>query len=132
MERFNGDHPGSCTEPLISHVLSERLSRNPRGARKKRLCSASLSRTEARSQPIISAFQRCRQERIEDHNALKNGLEIYNKYAEKQINEAFGDHHYWSVFENEHTPAGLTCGKLTGISVLFKSCAKLKSIDSCA
>ena len=29
VERLNGSHPGSCTEPIISHVLSERLSRNP-------------------------------------------------------------------------------------------------------
>lgn len=29
VERMNGSHCGSCTEPLISHTLSERLSRNP-------------------------------------------------------------------------------------------------------
>ena len=29
VERLNGGHFGSCTEPLISHILSERLSRNP-------------------------------------------------------------------------------------------------------
>ena len=63
-------------------------------------------------------------------HARKNGLEIYNKYAEKQIAEAFGGYHDWSVFENEH--AGLTCGKLTGTAVLLKACAKLRPLDSCA
>ena len=29
VERLNGGYFGSCTEPLISHILSERLSRNP-------------------------------------------------------------------------------------------------------
>ena len=29
VERMNCTHCGSCTEPLISHTLSERLSRNP-------------------------------------------------------------------------------------------------------
>ena len=29
--RYQGDLPGSCTEGLVSHVLSERFSRNPMG-----------------------------------------------------------------------------------------------------
>ena len=73
---------------------------------------------------------RSRKERANDHNALRNGLEIYNKYAEAQIKEAFGGYHYWSVFENED--AGLTCGKLTGTTVLLKACTKLRPLDSCA
>ena len=73
---------------------------------------------------------RSRKERAKDHNALRNGLEIYNKYAEKQIAEAFGGHHDWSVFENEH--AGLTYGKLTGTAVLLKACVKLRPLDPCA
>ena len=75
---------------------------------------------------------RSRKERAKDHNALRNGLEIYNKYAEKQIAEAFGGYHDWSVFENEHAPAGLTCGKHTGTAVLLKACAKLRPLDPCA
>ena len=63
---------------------------------------------------------------------LQQPLELYNKYAEEQIKEAFGGYHDWSVFENEHTPTGLTCGKLTGTTVLFKACAELQPIDSCA
>ena len=73
---------------------------------------------------------RSRKERAKDHNALRNGLEIYNKYAEKQIAEAFGGYHDWSVFENED--AGLTHGKLTGTAVLLKACAKLRPLDPCA
>ena len=69
---------------------------------------------------------------VNERNAHRNGLEMYNKYAEKQIAEAFGGHHDWSVFENEHAPAGLTCGKLTGTAVLFKACTKLLPIDSFA
>ena len=36
------------------------------------------------------------------------------------------------VFANEHTLAGLTCGKLTGLTVLLKACAELQPIDPCA
>ena len=45
---------------------------------------------------------------------------------------AFGGRHDWSVFENEHAPAGLTYGKLTGTTVLLKACAELKTLDPCA
>lgn len=57
---------------------------------------------------------------------------LYNKYAQKQVTEAFGDYHSWSVFKNEHTPTGLNCGKLTGTTVLRKACVKLLPLDSCA
>ena len=69
---------------------------------------------------------------VNERNALRNGLELYNKYSEKQIAEAFGGYHDWSVFENEHTRAGLTCGKATGTAVLLKACAKLRQLDPCA
>ncbi|MDY3309122.1 MAG: hypothetical protein SOW71_07305, partial [Eubacteriales bacterium] len=67
-----------------------------------------------------------------DHNARKNGLELYNKYAEAQIKDALGGHHAWSVFAHEPPPAGLTCGKLTGTTVLLKACTELQPIDPCA
>lgn len=75
---------------------------------------------------------RTKTERTKDHNALKNGLEIYNKYAEKQIKEAFGGHHDWSVFEDEHTPAHFTYGKLTGTTMLLKAFSKMQPLDTSA
>ena len=36
VERLNGQYCGSCTEPLVSHILSERLSRNPLAWSKER------------------------------------------------------------------------------------------------
>ena len=136
VERLNGRHPGSCTEPLISHVLSERLSRNPLAWSREGLGKMAMLRIFTENGGRVTAehirVSRSREERAKDHNALKDGLEIYNKYAEKQINEAFGGHHDWSVFENEHAPAGLTCGKLTGTTVLLKACAELKPLDPCA
>ena len=74
---------------------------------------------------------RSRRERAKDHNARKKGLELYNKYAEEQIKEAFGGYHVCSVFGNAHAPAGLTCGKLTGTTVLLKACAELWYLDYC-
>ena len=136
VERLNGSHPGSCTEPLISHVLSERLSRNPLAWSREGLGKMAMLRVFTENGGKVTAehirVSRSKKERAKDHNALKNGLEIYSKYAEKQIDEAFGGYHDWSVFENEHTPAGLTCGKLTGTTVLLKACAELQPLNSCA
>lgn len=136
VERLNGDHPGSCTEPLISHVLSERLSRNPLAWSREGLEQMVMLRIFTANGGKVTAehirVSRSKKERLKDHNARRNGLEIYNKYAEDQIKEAFGGHHDWSVFENELTPAGLTCGKLTGTTVLLKAFAELKPLVPCA
>ena len=136
VERLNGGHPGSCTEPLISHVLSERLSRNPLAWSRDGLEQMTMLRVFTENRGKVTAdhirVSRSRKERAKDHNARKNRLEIYNKYAEAQIKEAFGGYHDWIVFENERTPAGLTCGKLTGTTVLLKACAELQPLDSCA
>ena len=134
VERLTGDHPGSCTEPLVSHLLSERLSRNPLAWTREGLGKMAMLRifTEngGKVTPDHIRVSRSRKERTKDHNALKNGLEIYSKYAEKQINEAFGGYHDWSVFENEHAPAGLSYGKLTGTTAILKAYAKLMPLDS--
>ena len=134
VERLNGGHCGSCTEPLISHILSERLSRNPLAWSREGLGKMAMLRIFTENGGKVTAehirVSRSRKERAKDHNALRNGLEIYNKYAEKQIAEAFGGYHDWSVFENEH--AGLSYGKHTGTTVLLKACAKLRPLDSCA
>ena len=136
VERLNGGHPGSCTEPLISHVLSERLSRNPLAWSREGLEQMTMLRVFTENGGKVTAdhirVSRSRKERAKDHNARKNGLELYNKYAEAQIKEALGGHHDWSVFANGHTLAGLTCGKLTGTTVLLKACAELQPIDPCA
>ena len=136
VERINGSHPGSCTEPLISHVLSERLSRDPLAWSREGLGKMAMLRIFTENGGKVTAdhirVSRSKAERVKDHNALKDGLEIYNKYAERQISEAFGGHHDWSVFENEHTPAGLTYGKLTGTTALLKAFAELRPLDPCA
>ena len=63
-----------------------------------------------------------------DFNDLKNGLEIYNKYAEKQVKCVFGGKHDWSIFEGDDTPAAFSYGKLTGTTILLRTCAKLRAV----
>ena len=73
-------------------------------------------------------ISRDKSDRRKDFDALKNGLEIYNKYAEEQVRSVFGGKHDWSIFEGDNTPAAFTYGKLTGTTILLKACARLRAV----
>ena len=132
VERMNGTHCGSCTEPLISHTLSERLSRNPLAWSKEGLGKMAMLRIFEENGGKVTAehirISRNKSDRKKDFNALKNGLEIYNKYAEKQVKSVFGGKHDWSIFEGDNTPAAFSYGKLTGNTILLRACAKLRAV----
>ena len=76
---------------------------------------------------------RSKTKRTKDHNTLKNGLEIYSRYAEKQANEALGECHDWSTFENV-CQGSIMSGKLTGTTFILKATLKcsrsIPSLDS--
>jgi hypothetical protein len=132
VERMKGTYCGSCTEPLISHTLSERLSRNPLAWSKEGLGKMAMLRIFKENGGKVTAehirISRNKSDRKKDFNALKNGLEIYNKYAEKQVKSVYGGKHDWSIFEGDNTPAAFSYGKLTGTTILLKACAKLKAV----
>lgn len=135
VERMSGEHIGSCTEGLVSHLLSERLSRNPLAWSKEGLGKMAMLRIFTQNGGKVTAehirVSRSKTERTKDHNALKNGLEIYGKYAEKQANEALGECHDWSIFENV-CQGSIMSGKLTGTSFILKAIAKMRPIGSVA
>ena len=132
VERMNSTHCGSCTEPLISHTLSERLSRNPLAWSKEGLGKMAMLRVfEENGGRVTTEYiriSRKKSDRKNDFNALKNGLEIYNKYAEEQVRSVFGGKHDWSIFEGDKTPAAFTFGKITGTTILLKACARLRAV----
>ena len=61
---------------------------------------------------------RIKAHRTKDFNELKNGFELYNIYAKKQIKTVLENKHDWSIFENNDAFDGITNGKSTGTSVL--------------
>ena len=128
VERVNGVHCGSCTEPLVSHILSERLSRNPLAWSKEGLEKMAMLRVFKENGGKVTAdhirISRSKTDRTKDHYALQNGFAIYNKYAEKQIKAAFGGKHDWSIFEKEITSSG----KVTGTSVVLKAYSHINSL----
>ena len=131
VERTNGEHCGSCTEPLVSHVLSERLSRNPLAWSKEGLGKMAMLRIFEENGGKVTAehirISRSKEDRTKDHYALKNGLAIYNEYAEEQIKATFGGKHDWSVFEKEFVSSGFSSGKVTGTSVILNAYSRLRS-----
>ena len=132
VERMISTHCGSCTEPLISHTLSERLSRNPLAWSQEGLGKMAMLRVFEENGGKVTAehirISRDKSERRKDFNALKNGLEIYNKYAEEQVRSVFGGKHDWSIFKSNSTPTAFTYGKLTGTTILLKACARLRAV----
>lgn len=85
------DIPGSCTEGQVSHVLSERFSRNPMGWSKTGLGKLSKLRV-----------YRCNGGRLtaEDLKELPE-KESYSKYADRFINENIRDAYDWTIFDSE-------------------------------
>ncbi|MBR3297634.1 MAG: UPF0236 family protein [Clostridia bacterium] len=78
VERMSGEHIGSCTECLVSHLLSERLSRNPPAWSKEGLGKMAMLRIFTQNGGKVTAehirVSRSKKERTKDHNALRTGL----------------------------------------------------------
>ena len=133
-ERYSGRHCGSCTEPLVGHILSERLSRNPLAWSPEGAAKMAMLRVYVKNGNKVKAehirVSRSRADRKRDFEARREGLEKYNRYAEKQINEFFSNKFDWSIFDSPSKLAGLTDGKLTGTAVLLNTYSHFSSIGS--
>lgn len=86
---------GSCTEGLISHVLSERFSRDPLGWGKEGLGKLTVLRAFVKNGGKIDA------EAFREQTATN--IE-YKEYADKFIAEVMEGAKDWSVFEKQEAP----------------------------
>jgi hypothetical protein len=131
VERASGHHCGSCTEPLISHVLSERMSRTPLAWSREGLAKMAMLRVYTQNGGTVTAdhirVSRSKEERRKDYRSLKNGFSVYNKYAEKQAQTIFNTPHDWSIFEREHILPGLTDGRSVGTTTILNAYSHLCS-----
>ena len=86
--------PGSCTEGQVSHVLSERFSRNPMGWSREALGRLSRIRVYRINGGTITAqmFEK------------QTDSESYADYADRLIEEAVTGKLDWSIFEHSRTP----------------------------
>ena len=121
VKREQGDLCGSCTEPLVSHILSDRLSRNPLAWSADGLRQMTMLRTYTKNGGVVTSndvrVSRSRPERAGDRKALsETGYARYSGYADKQVDSFLHKKRDWSCLES--TPP--TFGKVNGRYLLLK------------
>ena len=88
VRRYQGNLPGSCTEGLVSHVLSKRFSRNPMGWSREVLGKLSKVR-------VFKMNGGCRNEILK--TTPQNTR--FAKYYEEYLSGAIAEKLDWSIFE---------------------------------
>lgn len=120
VNRFNHITVGSCTEALISHVLSERLSRNPMAWSEDGASAMAMLRTFTKN------GLRVRKQHFKRSNEEKTYSDL-SKYADKIIDECVNAKIDLSLLEREKS---YNSGKITPISIVMKSLGSIKKTGS--
>ena len=123
--RMSKETCGSCTEPLVSHVLSDRLSRDPIAWSKDGLNRMTMLVAYSKNGGRISSENvRIRLNRASRSNFIEDGYAIYCDYAMKQADDVLKVKHDWSIFEHECFDPG----KVDATYLLRKSVGSIQSI----
>ena len=116
---------GSCTEPQVSHVLSDRLSRNPIAWSKEGLNRMTMLVVYTKNGGKVCAKDvRIRVNKQARASFHEDGYAKYSDYAKKQSDEMLNVKHDWSLFEHECD----ALGKVDGIYLLRKSVGAMKPL----
>ena len=116
---------GSCTEPQVSHVLSDRLSRNPIAWSKEGLNRMTMLVVYTKNGGKVCAKDvRIRVNKQAKASFHEDGYAKYSDYAKKQSDEMLNVKHDWSLFEHECD----ALGKVDGIYLLRKSVGAMKPL----
>ena len=123
--RAKNEYCGSCTEPLVSHVLSHRLSRYPISWSKKGLQKMVMLRT------LTCNGEQLKPENIHAHTATDNhfredGYKLYSQYAQKQADEVLNYKFDWSIFDHP----SLNRGKSDPANILLRALGHLYPLGS--
>ena len=116
---------GSCTEPQVSHVLSDRLSRNPIAWSKDGLNRMTMLVVYTKNGGKVCAEDvRIRVNKQAKASFHEDGYARYCNYAKKQSDEMLNVKHDWSLFEHECD----ALGKVDGVYLLRKSVGAMKPL----
>lgn len=116
---------GSCTEPQVSHILSERLSRSPIAWSKDGLNRMTMLVVYTKNGGKVCAQDvRIRVNEQAKAGFHEDGYARYSDYAKKQSDEMLNVKHDWSLFEHECD----ALGKVDGIYLLRKSVGTMKTL----
>ena len=123
--RMRKETCGSCTEPQVSHVLSDRLSRNPIVWSKEGLNRMTMLVVYAKNGGKVCAQDvRIRVNEQAKAGFHEDGYARYSDYAKKQSDEMLNVKHDWSLFERECD----ALGKVDGVYLLRKSVGAMKPL----
>ena len=123
--RMSKETCGSCTEPQVSHVLSDRLSRNPIAWSKDGLNRMTMLVVYTKNGGKVSAKDvRIRVNKQAKAGFHEDGYARYCDYAKKQSDEMLNAKHDWSLFERECD----ALGKVDGVYLLRKSVGAMKPL----
>ena len=116
---------GSCTEPLVSHVLSDRLSRNPIAWSKDGLNRMTMLVVYTKNGGKVCAEDiRIRVSKQVKAAFYEDGYARYSDYAKTQSDAMLNVKHDWSLFERECD----ALGKVDGVYLLRKSVGAMKPL----
>ena len=123
--RMRKETCGSCTEPQVSHVLSDRLSRNPIAWSKDGLNRMTMLLVYTKNGGGVCAEDvRIRVDQQVKAGFHEDGYARYSDYAKKQSDEMLNLKHDWSLFEHECNARG----KVDGVYLLRKSVGAFKPL----
>ena len=116
---------GSCTEALVSHVFSERFSRNPMGWSKNGLAKMSMIRVFVKNGGVVTACDIGKDKRDPEERLLVQGrIGKYEELVRRQQEKVFEGVKNWRWFEPERSG----CIRPSGTKVALVALGKVRKI----
>ena len=116
---------GSCTEAMVSHVLSERFSRNPMGWSKKGLSKMAMIRIYVLNGGVVIPTDTISWKHSDRRDRVAEKIEKYDNIVKLQHEDIFKDAKSWRWFETDSKISG----KTTGTKVVLDALGKLRDVS---
>ena len=125
--RYDSGICGSCTESLVSHVLSERLSRTPLAWSERGLAQMTMLVVYNKNGQAVSAsdirVSLNRDEQSREASLRRNGWDKYNNYMDRQLDFTLSAD-WATAFQKE----AVSFGKVDASFIIRKSFGVLRSV----
>ncbi len=125
--RYDSGICGSCTESLVSHVLSERLSRTPLAWSERGLAQMTMLVVYNKNGQAVSAsdirVSLNRDEQGREVSLRRNGWDKYNNYMDRQLDLTLNAD-WATAFQKE----AVSFGKVDASFIIRKSLGALRSV----
>jgi hypothetical protein len=119
------DSIGSCTEAMVSHVLSERFSRNPMGWSEAGLAKMAMIRVFVVNGGKVAPVDVVAGKQRDGQHTVITGFEKYQEIVRRQRDEVLKDAKNWRWFETEN----LVSDKRTGTRVAVDALARTRNVS---